>query len=122
METFQLVVFIVGAAITGIIALGSIAPHLMDEKTRKVMEMQHLNDGLDFHDETPLNKAPKNNKEYILNDGSTVTIDPTETEVEEKEVFDPFGDEVLKPQKSPIERMGGGIAEVIRKRREEGVF
>lgn len=122
MDTFQLVIFVVGIAIIAIFALAQLAPALVDKETREVLLMQDEHVRRDCISEIPLHKAPKNNKEYILNDGSTVTIDATKTQVEEKEVFDPFGDEVLKPQKSPTERMGGGIAEVIRKRREEGVF
>ena len=122
MDTFQLVIFTVGIVIIAIFAIAQLAPALVDKETREVLLMQSEYVQQKCIAELPLHKAPKNNKEYILNDGSTVTIDATETEVEEKEVFDPFGDEVLKPQKPPAERMGGGIAELIRKRREEGVF
>ena len=121
MNFFEIAILIVGGVVLFIIGLAYIAPYLVDEETRQILQMQ---DEMILETEGPptLNKAPTNNKEYILNDGSTVTIDAAKTEVEEKEVFDPFGDEVLKPQKSPSERMGGGIAEIIRKRREEGVF
>jgi|APGre2960657373_1045057.scaffolds.fasta_scaffold28451_2 hypothetical protein len=84
----------------------------------------------DFSCETvaprPIHKAPKKNiKEYTLNDGSTVAIDKTKTEVQEKEVFDPFGFDISDSpaeSKTPAEKIGGGMAEIIRKRREEGVF
>lgn len=122
MNTFQLVIFVVGIIIITIFALAQIAPAFVDKETREVLLMQNEYVVQERSIVPALHKSPKNNKEYILNDGSTVTIDATETEIEEKEVFDPFGDEVLKPQKSPTERMGGGIAELIRKRREEGVF
>ena len=56
-------------------------------------------------------------KEYVLPDGSKFTVDESVTTVTEKNVT-----EAVVPTRSPAERFGGGMAEIIRKRREAEVF
>ena len=72
--------------------------------------------------EESLYNPPATVKEYKLEDGSVLAIDEAKVQVEKKPVFDPFGEEILNPTKTPTERLGGGMAEIIRRRREEGVF
>lgn len=63
-------------------------------------------------EQTELHTTPSI-KEYVLPDGSKVAVDTEETQVTETKAM---------PIKSPAERFGGGMAEIIRKRREAEVF
>jgi hypothetical protein len=121
MSTIELVCLVPCIVVVLLFGLSSIAPHVVDNETKQIL----LCDQEYYPQETVIHKSPKNIKEYTLNDGSSITVDATETEVQEKEVFDPFGFEVPDPSapaKTPAEKIGGGMAEIIRKRREEGVF
>lgn len=53
-------------------------------------------------------------KEYVLPDGSKINVNTEETSVVEKPA--------TQTTKTSAERFGGGMAEIIRKRREEEVF
>jgi hypothetical protein len=121
MSTIELVCLVPAVIILFLFGLSSLAPYMVDMETKQIL----LCNEEYYPQETVLHKTPKNIKEYTLNDGSSIAVDTTETEVQEKEVFDPFGFEVPDPSapaKTPAEKIGGGMAEIIRKRREEGVF
>lgn len=62
-------------------------------------------------DGNTINNDPST-KEYLLPDGSKIQVNPEETKVTEETIL----------SGSPSERFGGGMAEIIRKRRESEVF
>jgi len=90
MSTIELVCLVPAVIILFLFGLSSLAPHMVDTETKQIL----LCNEEYYPQETVLHKTPKNIKEYTLNDGSSIVVDTTETEVQEKEVFDPFGFEV----------------------------